>query len=301
MEAALPVFNWDEIDGDYQGEMWRPRRTTSTGGKVCVISSVYWRSTGEHVILKEVRLPPEDSCSCLPTCARAVDRIERAKKTHPCSGGRRLLAHLALHIDSPRSFQWLTELCSHSLREVFSQSWSEASVMELTYQLIQALDFLHSHARCVHGDLSPSNILLKYHSDPIDIRVADFESAIPIGETWEVFRGSYWYAAPEMLDGTPVTATPAADVWSLGIIVYQLLSPSRAHPLVPTSDPTNIWEFLDAVKATRLRHTQGEPSRLREASLEAEDCINRCLEWNPSKRMSAADLLQLPWFATRHR
>lgn len=73
----------------------------------------------------------------------------------------------------------------------------------------------------VHRDLKPENILLDSERN---VRVADFG----FGNNWHKDRhlttycGSPFYAAPEMVSGTPYIG-PETDVWSLGVILYVLV------------------------------------------------------------------------------
>lgn len=73
----------------------------------------------------------------------------------------------------------------------------------------------------MHRDLKPENILLDSERN---VRVADFG----FGNNWHKDRhlttycGSPFYAAPEMVSGTPYIG-PETDVWSLGVILYVLV------------------------------------------------------------------------------
>jgi len=92
----------------------------------------------------------------------------------------------------------------------------------------------------VHRDIKPSNILLDGNGG---VLIADFglsandattdaarsmqQSTSLAAQGVPSIAGSYAYMAPEVLDGTP--PTPAADVYSVGIVLFEMLTGRRAH------------------------------------------------------------------------
>jgi serine/threonine protein kinase len=95
-------------------------------------------------------------------------------------------------------------------------------------QALEALAHLHSLG-LVHRDIKPSNFLLDGAGD---LRLADFGIALQPGEarlTRTTERvGSLAYAAPEMRQGTTLTA--AADMYGLGLVLHALLTGTEAPP-----------------------------------------------------------------------
>lgn len=101
--------------------------------------------------------------------------------------------------------------------------WSEA--LECMIQTARAL--FAAHLRGIsHRDVKPSNILLShgslYRSSKVEIKVADFGLAAPIGSTEDHFAGTPRYAAPERIDGRK--PDHRSDIYSLGIAFYEILT-----------------------------------------------------------------------------
>ncbi len=102
-----------------------------------------------------------------------------------------------------------------------------AQVRNVVRQLASALQFAHQHG-VVHRDLKPSNIVL---SPEGKVKLTDFGLAIEIssarGEPDEElpFSGAAAYMAPEQITGEAVDAR--TDVYSLGIVAYQMLTGSQ--------------------------------------------------------------------------
>ncbi len=93
----------------------------------------------------------------------------------------------------------------------------------------------HAHRQgVIHRDLKPGNILVDVHGEP---HVLDFGVARAIGDvdglaathTGE-FVGTFAYAAPEQVSGTPDQVDTRTDVYSLGVILYEMLCGSPPYP-----------------------------------------------------------------------
>src|SRR5213082_1767144 len=99
----------------------------------------------------------------------------------------------------------------------------DATAIESAVQMLEGL--AHAHARgIVHRDVKPSNVLLA-DGDRVSVRLLDFGLArLPQAETLTAVGdvpGTLAYIAPERLAGQP--ATPAADVWAVGVLLWESL------------------------------------------------------------------------------
>ncbi|MBS2017503.1 MAG: protein kinase [Deltaproteobacteria bacterium] len=132
------------------------------------------------------------------------------------------------------------------------------------------------HAGVVHRDVSPQNILLR--ADGL-VKIVDFGVAKALERTDHTtqsgfIKGKVAYLAPEQAQGLDVD--PRADVFSLGVVVYELLT--GVHPFRAASDV-----------ATLLRVSSDEPARpVRALRADVPDrlarTIERALAKTPSER-----------------
>ena len=157
------------------------------------------------------------------------------------------------------------------------------AVRTLAIEVLGALGAAHA-AGLVHRDVKPANILLAADGRA---KVADFGIAKSVQETatgdltatGQVF-GTPAYLAPERLDGAP--ATPQADLWSLGVVLYEVLTGAR-----PFVGDTPLAMARAAAEGTHRPLTEVRPDV--DPSLAA--AVERAIDPDPSARFaSAADM-----------
>lgn len=121
----------------------------------------------------------------------------------------------------------------------------------MIYKIAKALDYAHRQG-VIHRDIKPSNILV---TEERDIKLADFSIAmITRGDVkatqFTGFLGSPLYMSPEQINEQQLTS--ATDIFSLGAVMYQLLTghhPFRADSLaaitnrISNSDPPSVNEY----------------------------------------------------------
>jgi len=180
---------------------------------------------------------------------------------------------------------------------------SEGEAKVYFAQILSAIAHCHEHS-VFHRDLKPENILL---DEDDQVRVADFGLASTRGREaggLDFLRttrcGSVSYAAPEIHDaansaaGCPGAADcpqegydpEKADIWSLGIVLYCMLTASLPFE-VARSD---MCERYAAVLREGLGVMLPE-----ELSKDAAHLLGAMLDPNPTARPSARDLLSHPW------
>ncbi|KXJ88770.1 kinase-like domain-containing protein, partial [Microdochium bolleyi] len=105
----------------------------------------------------------------------------------------------------------------------------ESCARLIASQVLEGLDFMHSN-NFVHRDLKPSNIMVKSPGPDWWVKIADFGLSKRRHEDFTTLhtmnRGTMGYAAPEILglQAGAASYTFAVDMWSLGAVVYKLVT-----------------------------------------------------------------------------
>ncbi|KER26313.1 hypothetical protein T265_14032, partial [Opisthorchis viverrini] len=152
---------------------------------------------------------------------------------------------------------------------------------------------LPHHRKVLHDIRSPENLLLASRSRDAPIKIADFGLAVQTTDNQprrHGLAGTYVYMAPEVIREIPYNN--AVDVWSCGVILYLLLA---GYPPFMDRDDDRLQR-----KILTTRHTY-PPNEWSLITRAAKDLIDRMLERDPSRRISAAAALQHPWLRERAR
>ena len=145
-----------------------------------------------------------------------------------------------------------------------------------------ALAVHHAHScELLHRDLKPANILLDERREPM---VADFGSARRLGEQGQCVESGEgvlsYYMAPEQATGDARSLTRRADIYSLGVILYELLTGRVPYEELPFVDWVSELVSHDPVRSPR----ELEPTLSRDLELV---CL-KCLEKEPTRRYDSA-------------
>ncbi|WP_372370290.1 bifunctional serine/threonine-protein kinase/formylglycine-generating enzyme family protein [Candidatus Uabimicrobium sp. HlEnr_7] len=103
------------------------------------------------------------------------------------------------------------------------------NALEIMVVIAQAMDFAHKHG-VIHRDLKPANIMLNSKKKPI---IMDFGVALSLDESVQLSRsgmmvGTLGYMSPEQLEGKRGRIDRRSDVYSLGAIMYKMLTGRNA-------------------------------------------------------------------------
>jgi len=149
--------------------------------------------------------------------------------------------------------------------------------------VILAFDYLHEKG-VIYRDLKPENLLLD-SSGYIKLTDFGFAKQLSDGERAWTFCGTPEYVAPEII--TNKSHDHHADIWSIGILVYELLT--GAPPF--TKKATSAQVYPEILKGMRGVHF---PSCI---TASASEIIRQCCRLSPSQRPSLNILKHFIWFA----
>ncbi|XP_063189301.1 MAP/microtubule affinity-regulating kinase 3 isoform X8 [Chroicocephalus ridibundus] len=151
-------------------------------------------------------------------------------------------------------------------------------------QIVSAVQYCHQK-HIVHRDLKAENLLL---DADMNIKIADFgfSNEFTVGNKLDTFCGSPPYAAPELFQGKKYDG-PEVDVWSLGVILYTLVSGSLPF------DGQNLKELRERV----LRGKYRIPFYM---STDCENLLKRFLVLNPTKRGTLEQIMKDRWINAGH-
>lgn len=195
--------------------------------------------------------------------------------------------------------------------------FSETQIRSIFFQLLQALNYMHS-MNYMHRDIKPENILLHSYLPDGDIKVklADLGLAKRISVSnrpHTSYIATRWYRSPEILLRLGNYGYPS-DMWALGAVMAEVIC--LGEPLFPGEDerdqlvrvvalrghPAVVgWQRGDrAMKNRHIRLPMTTPSSLRSAipnaTLPMLQVISDLLEMDPAKRPTAEEALTYPLF-----
>ena len=193
-------------------------------------------------------------------------------------------------IDDPRGLMLISEFIDGVTLEqrlqLRSDPHDERGALGIVAASATALQDLHDQ-NIIHRDLKPANIMLPKHGG---LKLADFGLAALIGDQESLSLGTVRYMAPELLRGDP--ATPSTDLYSLGMIAYELLA-GRAKfdeafktVLRDRRNPAMRWmKWHTNERLTAPPLTQIVPKTPQNLS----DLVARMMDKDPARRVRHAD------------
>jgi serine/threonine-protein kinase len=169
--------------------------------------------------------------------------------------------------------------------------FSVATGLRFLEQVCRALAFIHSQG-AVHRDIIPSNILVDRRGV---VRLVDFGLAAftdrQLGFVPGVEGLVFSYTAPETLEGR---STPASDVYSLGLVMYELFTGGGPHLHVRwvTDGDARSEENVRLKTGLRFAPPSLHQNEIRNDYRWLDSLILRCLEPDPARRFgNGAELL----------
>jgi tetratricopeptide (TPR) repeat protein len=152
--------------------------------------------------------------------------------------------------------------------------------VQLMVKVARAVEFAHQKG-VLHRDLKPGNVLLDDHGEPLvsDFGLARSEAASSCLTRSLASFGTPGYIAPEQADGPAASLTPAADVYSLGAILFELLT---GRPPFIGGNAFAVMKQSSEQPAPKVRTFAPNVNR------DLETICARCLERDPVDRYQSA-------------
>ena len=280
---------------------------SGTYGKVFKAIHVY---TKNLAALKKIRMDGEKDGFPV-TAVREIKLLQSLKHENVVS----LQEVMVEHNDCFMVFEYL----SHDLTGLLNHptfKLDHAHKKHLGRQLFEGLNYLHRRG-VLHRDIKAANILV---SDTGQLKLADFGLARFFAK-----RGkpdytnrviTIWYRSPELLLGETQYG-PAVDIWSAACVLVEIFT---RHAIFPgdggeinqldkiynvLGTPTRLeWPGLvDMAWFELLRPTERKPNTFAEkyqerVTLDAFELLQAMFMYDPSKRPTAGDVLEHPYFTT---
>ena len=156
--------------------------------------------------------------------------------------------------------------------------YDDLEAIELLAQVADAMH--HAHTRNVfHRDLKPANIMLDGDGNP---RVTDFGLALTTAEQWShvgQIAGTPYYMSPEQVRGESHRLDGRTDIWSLGVILYEMMSGQRPFQGDTTSQVFDEIQNREVRPLSQFDHF---------VPVELDRICRRCLARQVSQRYASA-------------
>eukprot|EP00980_Cylindrotheca_fusiformis_P002965 scaffold683_cov124-Cylindrotheca_fusiformis.AAC.34 len=179
------------------------------------------------------------------------------------------------------------ELCSGG--DLYSRDpYNEEDAARILSSVLSALSYMHSK-NVVHRDLKYENILFVNESAKAEVKLIDFGLSKVYGDNAQLTEGvgTIYTMAPEVLKGNYTTK---ADVWSVGVIAYMLLSSQM--PFYGRKRHHVVEQILNCQFDFRGR-------RWRKISEQAKAFIEDLLVSDPDDRLDAQNAMSSSWLNRR--
>lgn len=189
----------------------------------------------------------------------------------------------------------ICDYCANgNLLSLLKKPLKELEAKIIFIQLCKAIQYLHNEAKVCHKDLKLENILIDQDDN---IKLCDFGLAIcqqplkintnlplspEIIHDLESAAGSLAYAAPEQIKNSKAISCPSTDIWSLGIILYTLVTSQ-----LPFNDDYDL--------RLQQKILEGQYTMPTHISSQLKDLIENCLQVDPTKRYNIDQVLQSDW------
>uniref|UniRef100_A0A5F9C6J3 mitogen-activated protein kinase n=1 Tax=Oryctolagus cuniculus TaxID=9986 RepID=A0A5F9C6J3_RABIT len=195
------------------------------------------------------------------------------------------------------------------LQKIMGMEFSEDKIQYLVYQMLKGLKYIHS-AGVVHRDLKPGNLAV---NEDCELKILDFGLARHADAEMTGYVVTRWYRAPEVILSW-MHYNQTVDIWSVGCIMAEMLTGKTLFKgkdyldqLTQILKVTGVpgAEFVQKLKDKAAKtYIQSLPQMPKKdftqlfprASPQAVDLLEKMLELDVDKRLTASQALAHPFF-----
>ncbi|KAJ7733783.1 STE/STE20/YSK protein kinase [Mycena maculata] len=194
--------------------------------------------------------------------------------------------YFGCHMDGPRVWivmEFATGGSALSLMKASKDGCLEEKYVNVMIrEVLVGLSYLHK-VPVIHRDIKAANVLVTLTGK---VMICDFGVSALLttaGSKRNTMTGTPYWMAPEVVQTVPAYDTKA-DIWSLGIMIYEMIKGSPPHSNL---EPFKVMDLIPRVKPPRLSDNEG--------SKDMRDFMANCLKESPSERLPAEELAKTKW------
>ncbi|XP_054679997.1 cyclin-dependent kinase-like 2 isoform X1 [Grus americana] len=275
-------------------------------GSYGVVTKCRNKESGQIVAVKKF-LESEDDAVVRKIAVREIKLLKQLRHEN--------LVNLLEVCKKKKRWYLVFEFVDHTVLddlEAFPNGLDYSRVRKYLFQIMRGIAFCHSH-NIIHRDIKPENILV---SQSGVVKLCDFGFARTLaasGEAYTDYVATRWYRAPELLVGD-IKYGKAVDVWAIGCLITEMLT---GEPLFPgDSDIDQLYHITKCLgnliprhqelfyknplfagmRLPEVKEAESLDKRYPKLSAAVLDLAKKCLQIDPDKRPSCAELLQCDFF-----
>ena len=166
------------------------------------------------------------------------------------------------------------------------EKWTIKERLEILRQLLEGMNYIHS-VGVIHRDIKPANVMIREEDD--QVKIIDFGISKVTNEFYTDYTTSHFltelYGSPEQKRGEPITRQ--SDIYSLGIVFYEVLSGRR----IETGKPIDLSFFEPDIRALILKMTADDPIERFQSMMDVKADFSKVLLSQTPRRYLLIDFL----------